>query len=379
MTESEVFITNTAAFLPNHAVDNDHIEDYLGLIGGKPSRVKNIILRQNGIKKRYYALNTNQQITHTNAEITANAINSLFDREVNLNSIELLSCGTSVPDQLLPSHTAMVHGLLKTKAIDIISPAGVCAAGAHAIKVGYMSVKSGCSRNAVCTGSEQTSGFLLSKNFDAEYEALSQIEQNPMIAFEKDFLRFMLSDGSGAFLLENKPRGNKSLRIEWIDSISYANREGVCMYMGGEKREDGELKSWKQFTQDEWLSRSVFSIKQDVRLLDSKVVDYCTEHIKLCCEKYKFNPSEVNYFIPHLSSMIFKEKLRKSMDEKQLNIPLENWFTNLEWVGNVGSASIYIALDELFHSGKLKQGEKILLMIPESGRFSYVLVYLTVV
>jgi 3-oxoacyl-[acyl-carrier-protein] synthase-3 len=36
-------------------------------------------------------------------------------------------------------------------------------------------------------------------------------------------------------------------------------------------------------------------------------------------------------------------------------------------------------LDELFQSGKLKKGEKILMMIPESARFSYAYVLLTVV
>jgi 3-oxoacyl-[acyl-carrier-protein] synthase-3 len=44
----------------------------------------------------------------------------------------------------------------------------------------------------------------------------------------------------------------------------------------------------------------------------------------------------------------------------------------------VGSASIYIMLEELFNSGKLKAGQKLLLMVPESARFSYSYVLLTV-
>ena len=51
---------------------------------------------------------------------------------------------------------------------------------------------------------------------------------------------------------------------------------------------------------------------------------------------------------------------------------------NLARVGNVGAASIYLALDELMTSGKLKKGDKILLSVPESGRFSYAYAYLTV-
>ena len=35
-------------------------------------------------------------------------------------------------------------------------------------------------------------------------------------------------------------------------------------------------------------------------------------------------------------------------------------------------------LEELHHSGKLKLGDKILLVVPESARFSYMFSYLTV-
>ena len=54
------------------------------------------------------------------------------------------------------------------------------------------------------------------------------------------------------------------------------------------------------------------------------------------------------------------------------------WTLNLKDVGNIGAASIYLMLEELMSSGTLKKGEKILLSVPESGRFSYAYAYLTV-
>ncbi len=59
-------------------------------------------------------------------------------------------------------------------------------------------------------------------------------------------------------------------------------------------------------------------------------------------------------------------------------IPKEKWFTNLETKGNVGSGSIYLMVEELMNSGKLKKGDQILLAVPESARFSYVFTWLTV-
>ena len=66
------------------------------------------------------------------------------------------------------------------------------------------------------------------------------------------------------------------------------------------------------------------------------------------------------------------------MQDVGMDIPLDKWFTNLAIKGNVGAASIYMIIDELFNSGKLKKGEKIVIAVPESARFSYVFAQLTV-
>ena len=99
----------------------------------------------------------------------------------------------------------------------------------NALKFGYLSIKSGSSRNAVCTGSERTSSWMLADKFEQEVVNLKNLEEHPIIAFKKDFLRWMLSDGAGAFLLEDKPRGDLSLKIEWMESYSYAHELEACM------------------------------------------------------------------------------------------------------------------------------------------------------
>lgn len=53
--------------MPNESVDNEHIEDFLGYIEGKKSRIKSIVLKRNGIKHRYYALNEEGAVTHRNS------------------------------------------------------------------------------------------------------------------------------------------------------------------------------------------------------------------------------------------------------------------------------------------------------------------------
>lgn len=379
---SEAYITKIAKFLPNESVSNDEMEQYLGYINGKPSKSKAIILRNNKIKNRYYALTREGIVTHTNAEMASLAIKGLFGNPADeLKDIDLLSCATSSPDQLMPSHGVMVHGYLpETKSIEVVSPSGVCCAGMHAFKYAYMTVKLGEKKKAVSCASERLSSVLRSDQFEDEIQQLIKLEQNPYLAFEKDFLRWMLSDGAGAFLVEGKPNEKDiSLRIEWIEGCSYANEEEACMYMGADKLPDGSLKSYKDYAPEEIMEQSILSIKQDVKLLGEKIVKLGFSKLKDILGEKGLSMDEVDYFLPHLSSYFFESKIDDFFKENGIPIPKEKWFTNLASKGNVGAASIYMMLEEIFNGGNLKKGEKILLAVPESSRFSYMFCLLTVV
>jgi 3-oxoacyl-[acyl-carrier-protein] synthase III len=107
-----VYITRIAKYLPNEPVSNDEMESTLGVIACHPSRTRTFVLGQNGIKTRYYAIDKQGHITHNNAQLTAAAIANLADDRFRLDAIELLCCGTTTPDQLVPSHASMVHGIL---------------------------------------------------------------------------------------------------------------------------------------------------------------------------------------------------------------------------------------------------------------------------
>jgi len=93
----------------------------------------------------------------------------------------------------------------------------------------------------------------------------------------------------------------------------------------------------------------------------------------------KLDPNAITYFLPHYSSGYFRDRLYQGMLEAECDIPQERWFTNLSTKGNTGSASIYIILEELFHSGQLNIGDTLLCYVPESGRFSTAFMQLRVV
>lgn len=376
----DVYITKAANYFPNQAVGNDEMESYLGMVNGEPSKARRVILKRNGIKQRYYALDNNGNVTHTNVQMAASSIRMLLDETLTVDDIDLLACGTASPEQLIPSHGVMVHGELGgSRNIEVVSFAGSCCTGVDALKYAYMSVKLGMAKNAVASASERLSAWMQKDYFQKESEKLKQLDDQPMLAFEKDFLRWMLSDGASALLLQNHVSGKGvSLRIDWIDITSFANTMDTCMYAGGEKDDDGVLKGWTLFPPDEWLTKSIFALKQDTRMLAENIVKMGLTYLKQMGEKYHFGPDDVDWFLPHLSSMFFKDIILKESKDGGFFFPEEKWFVNLPKIGNIASASASAMITELMESGQLKKGQRILLMIPESARFSYCFCMLTV-
>src|SRR5580700_3839863 len=106
--EKSVYINRISKYLPGAPVSNNEMEEYLGFVGGDiKSKAKPVILRNNKITNRYYALDKSGKSTHTNTELTVEAIKRLTNEDFTLADIELLTCGTTTPDQLLPGHANM--------------------------------------------------------------------------------------------------------------------------------------------------------------------------------------------------------------------------------------------------------------------------------
>jgi hypothetical protein len=164
-----------------------------------------------------------------------------------------------------------------------------------------------------------------------------------------------------------------------MEGYSYAHQLEACMYAGGEKQSDGSLKAWSNYSPEEWLEHSIFAIKQDVKLLNENILVKGAESMRAALKKHDLSAEEITYFLPHISSNYFKERLYEELKKVGIDIPLDRWFMNLTKVGNVGSASPYLMLEELFNSGKLQKGDNLLLSVPESGRFSYSYALLKVV
>jgi len=375
-----VFINRIAAVLPNAPVPNEKMEAVLGLIHGRPSRARAVVLRSNGIRNRHYVLDgeglEGGRVTMNNAQLTAQAVRKLAGAGFALGQIEVLACGTASPDQIVPGHAVMVHGELGGAPCETMSAAGVCISGVLALKYAFLAVAAGQARNAVATGSETASLALRAMNFA---EVAGEGRRNA-VSFDKEFLRWMLSDGAGAMLLQDRPNSaGLSLRLDWIDQFSYANDLPVCMYCGGGTGEGGGLRGWREYdSMREVAGEGALTLRQDLRLLDSGIRECSRRGFRDMLARRRLALDHIDWFLPHYSSEYFRPALYEAMPD-DWKIPYERWFSNLRDKGNTGAASVYLMLEELLNGGRLRPGQRLLCFVPESGRFSAAFFHLTVV
>ncbi|MBD1937137.1 3-oxoacyl-[acyl-carrier-protein] synthase III C-terminal domain-containing protein [Microcoleus sp. FACHB-68] len=370
------YINSIGKFLPGNPVSNDQMEDYLGKVGGRPSKVKNRILKSNGIQQRHYALDSQQNTTYLNSQMAAYAVrDALSQIDLEPAAIDLLACGTSWPDLLVPGFASMVHGELpEFSPLETLSSQGVCCAGVAALKYATSQVQLGTKRAAFAVASELASRLFKHTNFEAE----EAIKSGQPLSFDTEFLRWMLSDGAGAVLIQNHPNATGiSLKIEWIELISHANAYPVCMYAGVE--DATAKKSWMDYpSYVAAATAGAINLRQNIRLLD-KVIKLGVEGWLKLIELGRVRPEDIDWLLCHYSSHFFRGQIVELLEKAGCMIPEEKWFTNLYTRGNTGCASIYLMLEELFHSGKLQAGQKIFCFVPESGRFTTAYMMLSVV
>ncbi|MGF1461523.1 MAG: StlD/DarB family beta-ketosynthase [Leptolyngbyaceae cyanobacterium] len=370
------YITYVGKHLPGQPIGNDDMETYLGRVHNRASRVRTRILKSNGIQQRYYALDQQQQTTISNSQMAAAAVRDVLQQSgLNPRAVDLLACGTTWPDLLVPGFASMVHGELPELApIETTSHQGVCCAGVAALKYAASQVQLGHKQQAVAVASELASRLFKHTRFEAE----SSTQAGDALPFDTEFLRWMLSDGAGACLVSDRPAAHGvSLKIEWIESVSHANAHPVCMYAGVD--DPTSLQSWMDYpSQAIAATQGTINLRQNIRLLD-KVVQLGVEGWLRLIEAGRVNPDDVDWLLCHYSSHFFRSQIIDLLERAGCMISEEKWFTNLYTRGNTGCASIYLMLEELFSSGKLQPGQKLFCFVPESGRFTTAYMLLTVV
>lgn len=355
------FLTRTGSYLPGNPIPNERIDSYLGTFAGE-GETREKVLRMNGIRTRHYALDTEQNPTHDLYQLgVAAAVDCLGSRSPRF-PVSYLSAGSTNTPLVGPGLSSILHSRLAEagrlpRPVEINSNAGICTASAQALVNGIRAVSSGEHTTALCIGAEQPSDILKSTAMTPPDDRSDHKDLRRSRWFMSIFLRSMLSDGAGAFLLEREAaESGLSFRVNWTYSRSFAHAHPLCMK----------------------LENRTLLLSQDVEIL-SKHLKPCTrEVVRDALSTHDDDLATYRCVLPHLSSFFFKRYLLGVLREFCGGNPVDYW-TNLETAGNTGAASIYLMLDEYVRSHPPEDSDKLILFVPESGQFNFSLISLTAV
>lgn len=358
------YITGVSAFLPGAPVDNDRMEDHLGRIAGRDSLFGKKALRWNGVESRHYAMSPDGSVSHTVAEMCARAVEGALDAAgLGRRDLAMLAAAATQGDYLVPGHAAAVHAELGGEPLEIASFQSVCGSSLMAAKAAWLGVRAGEHDVAAACAGEFSSRWFR----PAFYEGTALVDEKGRLRPEADFLRFTLSDGAGAIIIEPRPRPG-ALKINFIDIVSLASRFDPCMWAGAAIDTRADMKNaWSHAGPQAAHAAGAIALLQDFELLKKVIRAWVGVYLQKVDEG-RIKPAEVDHCLVHYSAKSLRAEIVSLLENTAGMVPEERWFSVLREKGNVGSASIWVMLDALAKSGKVKSGEKILCVVPESGR-----------
>ena len=126
-----------------------------------------------------------------------------------------------------------------------------------------------------------------------------------------EFLRWTLSDGAGAIVVENRPNDRKtSLLIDWIELRSFADRFPSCMFAGTPAltKDPQDIQPWGNYPSPvNAYEAGAMVLAQDFELLYKMFPVWAGYYLEII-EKYELKPKNLNYFLPHYSAQSLGEE-----------------------------------------------------------------------
>lgn len=374
MSDIEVYITGLGKFLPNDAVPNSDVQSIIGSISEGSNKLGRATLRRNGIKSRHYSYREDGSYSHSNAQMASLAVGAAAEAaRRSTDDIDLLATSTTQGDYLVPGFASCVHAELGVSELEIASFQSVCAGSMMATKHAWMSVKTGSTSVAAACGSEFSSRWFRPGFYSPFYDEDSRPDP------ELEFLRWTLSDGAGAIVMEPvKAPAGLSLRVDWFEQRSFAHRFPRCMYAGAVGNKEDNGRPWSLYENPGTAyNAGAVALRQDFAVLYDMFPAWVGYYLQLV-EAGRIAPGAIDHFLPHYSAESLRLELKKLLEKTGAMIPEDRWYNNLATCGNTGSASIFIMLEGLMRSKKLNAGETILCFVPESGRAICSFMHLTV-
>lgn len=306
-------ITGWGMSVPSRVVTNDEL-------ARRVNTNDKWIREMTGIRERRIA-DSRETTASLGTEAAAQALSMA---KLPPTEVDLIICATSSPDQLFPATACVIQDALGATHAGAFDLSAACTGFIYALNMAAQAIRSGSIKSALVVGSETLSRFV---NWD---------DRSTCILF---------GDGAGAFVLQgsDKPGGV-------LSAVMHSDGSGADLLSlpAGAARipaSEATVREGKHFIHMD--GREVFRFATRVMGQATK------EAIGVAAVRL----DDIACIIPHQANYRIIETAAKF-----LKLPMERFVVNLDRYGNTSTASIPIAAIEAVNGGRIKSGDKVVMV-----------------
>lgn len=249
---------------------------------------------------------------------------ALKDAGLEAKEIDLVIVATASPDMIFPSTSCILQQRLGLKNVPAFDVSAACAGFVFGLSVAYQYVASGAYKKVLFVGSDTLTRFV---NWQ---------DRNTCVLF---------GDGAGAVILGKTEKGYGIL-----SNVLASDGKGADLLKipAGGSNIPGTIKS---------IEKGMHFIEMNGNEVFKFAVRAIPQASKQALKKAGLTVDDVDFFIPHqANSRII------SMAASKLKISPDKIISNIDKYGNTSTASIPLALDEIWKEGRLQKGDILLLV-----------------
>ena len=252
------------------------------------------------------------------------AVDALKKANITGEDLDLIIVATITPDSFIPSVACMLQKMIGTKNATAFDISAACTGFIYSLEVAENLIKGGKYKRALVVGAET-----LSKIVD-------WTDRSTCILF---------GDGAGACVIEAVKESDSKI----INTYSMSDGEKWSALTTGAN----DVKS--PFSKQENIKNK--HIQMNGREVFKFATSVMVDSVKKVLEGTKYSLEDIDYVVPHQANLRIIDYAAK-----KLSIPREKFYVNLDRFGNTSSASIPIALSDMYNQGKLETGNLIVLV-----------------
>ena len=359
MKESRVKIIGSGTYLPGQRIPLDKVDEYLGELVDAPSKIRKWLKMTKGLMHQlldveyyHFAIDpVTREFTDDNITMSVKAAQKAMEAAgVKAKDIDLITYGSPHQDQM-PTASVRIQEQLGIEHCGEVSVHANCTSAYKALLLAHDMLRSGRYKTALVVASNMSSSELRAEYYN-----------HALVKKEEVLLRYFLSDGAGALILE-ATEDNNGLFVEHTYMESIGGKKPAAMF---NRRPAYWMNPKEEYEKGYHHLTQLFNDQLRVHF-NEEGGSVFYKGLRRMMEEYPFDTQKVRYFQVNFPSKHISEVVMEECET--LGIPKEKLYAKMSTMGYIGPPMALVSIDRMIREEKFNNGDLILSFVTEVSKF----------